>query len=170
MPQFQPFSYCPHCGTPLTIRQTAGIPRPACPNCHFIHFPDSKVAVGVLLIHNEQILLVKRGMEPELGKWSMPAGFVDAGIHPQAVAMREVAEETGLQIEITHLLDVLFNPPDGKAGADIFILYEGKLIAGIVRPGDDAQEARFFPPDQLPPLANFIAHDLLENWVERDGP
>ena len=86
MPHSQPFTYCPHCATPLTSRQIAGIPRPVCPACHFIHFPDPKVAVGVLLIHNEQILLVKRGMAPERGKWSVPAGFVDAGIHPQTVA------------------------------------------------------------------------------------
>ena len=74
---------------------------------------------------------------------------------PKLLPILEVAEETGLEIEIIQLLDLIFNPPNEQGGADIFILYEGKLIGGDLQAGDDADSAQFFSKNKLPQLALF---------------
>lgn len=54
-------------------------PRRVCPSCGFVHFTDPKVGVGVFVVHEGKILLVRRTMRPEIGKWSVPAGFWTRG-------------------------------------------------------------------------------------------
>ena len=133
-------------------REAAGRPRRACPDCGYVHFTDPKVGVGVLIIETGRVLLVQRAVEPERGKWSLPAGYLDQGEDPRATAAREALEETGLMVVIEGLLDVFYNPP-GRGGASIFILYRARCLAGEPTAGDDADDARFFPLDALPDLA-----------------
>jgi ADP-ribose pyrophosphatase YjhB (NUDIX family) len=130
----------------------AGRPRRACPDCGYVHFTDPKVGVGVLVVEDGRVLLVRRAVEPERGKWSMPAGYLDHGEDPRATAAREALEETGLTVTIEGLLDVFYNPP-GRGGASIFILYRARCLAGEPTAGDDADDARFFPLDGLPDMA-----------------
>lgn len=113
------------------------------------------MGVGVLVLHNGRLLLVRRAVNPEKGKWSIPAGFVDSGEDPQETAVREALEETNLNVVITGLEDVYFNRPvePGQPGASIFILYRADLLGGQLQAGDDADEAGFFALDNLPELA-----------------
>ena len=143
--------------------------RRVCPACDFIHFTDPKVGVGVMVIDGGKILLVKRAMNPEKGKWSIPAGFLDYGEEPQATAKREVFEETNLTVNHLKLLDVYHNPRavvDG--GASIFILYSADLIEGTLKAGDDADLAAFFAPDDLPELAFSSTQEAIHSWLN-DG-
>lgn len=127
-------------------------PRRVCPACGYVHFTDPKVGVGVLVVEGDRVLLVRRGVAPERGKWSLPAGFLDQGEDPRATAAREALEEVGLTVAVEELLDVFHNPP-GRGGASIFILYRARRLAGEPTPGDDADDARFFSLDALPELA-----------------
>ena len=143
--------------------------RRVCPACEFIHFTDPKVGVGVMVIEEGKILLVKRAMNPERGKWSIPAGFLDYGEEPQSTAKREVFEETNLKVNHLKLLDVYYNPravADG--GASIFILYSAALIKGTLKAGDDADGAAFFAPDDLPELAFTSTQEAIRNWLNDD--
>lgn len=126
--------------------------RRVCPSCNYIFFTDPKVGVGVLVEDEGRLLLVRRGMDPERGKWSLPAGYVDQGEDPKATAAREAWEETGLVVEVAEVLDVFHNPP-GAGGASIFILYRARVVGGEIIAGDDAEDARYFSPDDLPELA-----------------
>lgn len=126
--------------------------RRRCPACGFIYFTDPKVGVGVLLVEDGLVLLVRRGVEPEKGKWSIPAGYVDHGEDPRETAAREVLEETGLVVSVDRLLDVYHNPPD-QGGASIFILYAASLVGGKMQAGDDADQVGFFEASSLPELA-----------------
>ena len=146
------FAFCPRCAAPLSTREAAGRPRRACPDCGYVHFTDPKVGVGVLVVDGDGVLLVRRAVEPERGKWSLPAGYLDHGEDPRATAAREALEETGLTVAIEGLLDVFYNPP-GRGGASIFILYRARRLAGEPTAGDDADDARFFPLQALPDLA-----------------
>src|SRR5690606_5091656 len=94
------FVYCPRCAAPMVTGLIADKPRRVCPDCHYIHFTDPKVGVGVVVVIDGRLLLVRRAMNPERGKWSLPAGFVDAGEDPRSTAAREALEETGLVVEI----------------------------------------------------------------------
>lgn len=128
--------------------------RRACTACGFIHFTDPKVGVGVMVVEGGKLLLVKRIMAPEIGKWSIPAGYLDAGEDPRETAVREVFEETNLEVEIGDLVDVYFNQEVAAVGgASIFILYRAKLLGGTLQAGDDAAAAKFFGLDELPELA-----------------
>lgn len=144
--------YCPRCGTRMVTEQVIDKPRRVCPNCRYVHYTDPKVGVGVLISERGRVLLVRRGVSPEKGKWSIPAGYLDQGEEPRETAAREVLEETGLTVNIGRLLDVYHNPP-GQGGASIFILYDGEAIGGRLESGDDADEAEFFALDSLPELA-----------------
>jgi 8-oxo-dGTP diphosphatase len=138
----------------METREVSGQPRRACTSCNFVHFTDPKVGVGVLVTQAGKLLLVKRVMAPEIGKWSIPAGYLDYGDDPRQTAVREVLEETNLSVEITGLVDVYYNPDVAEqGGASIFILYNAKLLGGDLKAGDDAEAAQFFGPHELPELA-----------------
>jgi ADP-ribose pyrophosphatase YjhB (NUDIX family) len=147
------FRFCPRCGAPAGTRSVAGKSRRACAQCGYVHFIDPKVGVGVFVVTEERLLLVQRRMNPGRGQWSLPAGFVDQGEDPRAEAQRETYEETGLQVAVTDLIDVYFNPPQPDAPATIFILYQATVTGGTLRAGDDAADARYFAPHELPELA-----------------
>lgn len=161
------FKFCPRCATPLQTRPVGDRPRRACPNCGYIHFTDPKVGVGVLVVENGRILLIRRAVEPQRGKWSIPAGFLDQGEDPQETAVREAFEETGLTVTITSLVDVYFNPP-AQGGASIFILYRAQLESGTLTPGDDADAAAFFPLTNLPELAFASTRDAVKRLANSE--
>ncbi len=153
--------FCPRCGTKLVPLERAGAIRPVCPNCDWIFFPDPKVAAGVVVRQDRKILLVRRGNTPRRGFWTLPVGFVDAGEDPARAAARECLEETGLHIQITELLDV-FSGQEHPRGAHIIIVYIGEICDGILRPGDDVSDARFFSKDELPPLAFNATREIID--------
>ena len=71
-------------------------------------YPDSPVlGVGAVIFNNEKVLLVKRGKEPGYGKWSIPGGAVELGETLKESLLREVKEETGLEVEIGGMVEVL---------------------------------------------------------------
>lgn len=130
----------------------AGKPRRACGECAWTYFVEAKVGVGAMLIEHGRLLLVRRAMAPEKGKWSLPAGYLDPGESPPETAVRETREETGLAVRVTGLVDAFYNPPG--QGAAVFLLYRAER-AGGGEPvaGDDADAAGFFGRGELPPLA-----------------
>jgi 8-oxo-dGTP diphosphatase len=129
-----------------------GESRPTCPNCGWVHYEDPKVAAGVLLIRDHEVLLVRRIMEPFVGSWSIPAGFVNAFEDPQSAAARECLEETGLTVYIDSLFDVL-SGREHPRGSDILLVYMGTIRSGILSAADDADAAAWFPLAALPALA-----------------
>jgi ADP-ribose pyrophosphatase YjhB (NUDIX family) len=144
--------FCPYCGTPTVDREVFGKEHASCPSCGWIHFADPKVAAAALLIDNNRVLLTKRIYEPNKGSWTLPAGFVDAFEDPANAVVRECLEETGLDVEVVDLIDVMTGR-EHDSGADIVLVYRVKLIGGHLFAGDDADQAEFFHLDKLPLLA-----------------
>lgn len=154
--------YCPRCGSAVTQTLQFGRLRPTCPQCHWIYFADPKVAAAVLILQartqpstgqqDQQVLLVQRANEPLRGKWTLPAGFVDAGEDPAEAAVREAFEETGLVVHVTGLFDVIAGKEHPR-GAHILIVYRAEIDSGECKPGDDATGAAFFSLYDLPSLA-----------------
>jgi len=130
----------------------------ACPACGYIHFHDPKVAAVSFIEQAGKVLLVKRGIMPEMGKWALPAGYVDRGEDPQQTAVRETLEETGLAVEIIRLLDVMFTAPV------IVIIYAARVTGGDLLAGDDAEAVAWFAPDQLPELGFTSTEMIIQRW------
>jgi 8-oxo-dGTP diphosphatase len=161
-----PMNYCPVCATPLEHRLVYGKERAACPHCNFIHFCDPKVAAVALIERDGAVLLTRRALNPAKGRWTLPGGFVDCGEDPRDAAVRECREETGLQVEITGLVDLYY----GKThidGAEIVIVYDARLVGGTLVARDDADAAAFFGPDELPELGFPSTEQILAQWQSR---
>jgi len=164
-----PIRFCPQCATAVERQTLFGEERSVCPSCGWIYFADPKVAVAVLVEKNGKILLTRRINEPHQGRWTLPAGFVNAHEDPEAAAIRECREETGLTVAITALVDVI-GGREHPRGADILIAYRAKIIGGKLQPGDDADEADFFSYDALPELAFKTTHRLLDVSLGNETP
>ncbi len=164
MARHYPMSFCPVCGARLESRLANSKERPACPACHFVHYCDPKVASVALVEHDGRVLLVRRVWNPGSGRWTLPGGFVDCGEDPRLAAARECLEETGLEVEITGLVDLYYGQEHAE-GADILIVYAGRALTQALSPADDADAARFFGPDELPELAFASTHQILAQWL-----
>jgi 8-oxo-dGTP diphosphatase len=156
-------NYCPRCGAAMTRAQRFGQLRPTCPDCGYVHFFDPKVAAAAFVEDGGRILLIQRGVDPERGKWALPAGYVDAGEDPRLAAAREVAEETGLQVRVTRLVDVFHS--DRRPGASIIIVYAAQVTGGTLCPHDDAEAVAWFGPDALPDLAFESTRQIVHTWI-----
>ena len=157
---FEDVNYCLRCGKPLVQAERFGRWRPVCPACGWIYFADPKVAAAALIQQPGQIFLVRRANDPQRGKWTLPAGFVDAGEDPAVAVCRECLEETGLEVRVTSLVDVLYGQEHPR-GSHLLIVYRAEIIGGDLQPGDDVDDAAFFPLNSLPPLAFMTTRRIL---------
>jgi 8-oxo-dGTP diphosphatase len=152
--------YCPRCSAPLTWRSTGDRPRPTCPDCGFVLYINPVVGAGALVEKDGQVVLVRRGVEPKAGYWSLPAGYVEGDEMAEDAAVREMEEETGLRIDIDDLLGVYSFGKEPQTG--VLILYSAHPVGGELRAGDDAQEVRTFAPTDMPPDDQIAFHTHLQ--------
>jgi len=103
------------------------------------------VSVGAVIIDGERVLLVKRGQEPLKGRWSLPGGVVEVGETLEAALAREVSEETGLEVDVADVVDVLdriSRDADGRIEFHYVIIdYLCRCTGGSVACGTDADDA-----------------------------
>jgi ADP-ribose pyrophosphatase YjhB (NUDIX family) len=142
------YRFCPRCAGSLDSRtlKTGEPPRLVCQACGFVFFLDPKVATGAIFSLDGGILLVQRGIEPSYGKWVFPGGYVDRGESLEAAAIREVKEESGLDIRLTRLLDVYSSPGNPV----ILIAYAGEVTGGSIQVDEEGLDARAFAPAEIP--------------------
>ena len=152
--------YCPRCSAPLTWRSTGDRPRPTCPDCGFVLYINPVVGAGALVEKDGQVVLVRRGVEPKAGYWSLPAGYVEGDEMAEDAAVREMEEETGLRIELDDLLGVYSFGKEPQTG--VLILYSAHPVGGELRAGDDAEEVRTFAPTDMPPDDQIAFHTHLQ--------
>ena len=99
-----------------------------------------------------RILLGRRAGEPEAGKWDLPGGFLEEGEHPLDALLRELREETGVEIEPLELvaieLDVYGDGPEAPSTLNLY--WTARPLSGDPEPADDVSELRWFGPEELP--------------------
>jgi len=149
-------------------RMEAGRERSVCGRCGFVHYEDPKlVAVAVIPIDG-QLVLGRRAINPRIGFWSFPSGYVNRGEAVEAAAVREVWEETCLQVEVEHLLG-LYSEADNPI---VLAVYVARAVGGQLAIGDEVTQVGLFPPDGLPELAFPNDERILRDWAayERSRP
>jgi ADP-ribose pyrophosphatase YjhB (NUDIX family) len=99
-------NFCSNCGHRLVVKvpQDDFLPRHVCENCGTIHYQNPKIVVGSVPEFEGRILICKRGIEPRLGFWTIPAGFMENDETLEAGAAREAREEALIDVEIGSLL------------------------------------------------------------------
>lgn len=106
--------------------------------------PRPVAAVGVVCLRGDEVLLIRRGTPPRLGEWSLPGGRIEWGERAVDAALRELAEETGVEAELVGLLDVVDGVFPGDPGRHyVLIDYAARWISGEPSAGDDAADAAF---------------------------
>jgi len=160
--------FCHNCGNPLMDKFIVdeGRSRLFCTVCaRSIYENPVPATTAVVVNEQEEILLVKRKVEPQVGAWCLPGGFLELEETPEQGCLRELKEETGLDADINQWVGNIM----GKSSLYQSILvigYTVKNIRGQLKAGDDCLEARFFNPGQIPPIA-FRSHRLiLKNALE----
>jgi len=100
------FQFCPVCGGRLeSSKLKENEPtRLVCSDCHFIFYLDPKLVASSVVELDGRIVLLRRGIEPQKGKWVVPGGYVDRGEAVEAAALRETEEECGIRTRIKNLL------------------------------------------------------------------
>ena len=144
------WQWCPRCRAELE----RGERKVTCPACGFVGYANSQpTASAVVLDDDGRILLARRAGPPHEGKWDLPGGFLEEGEHPLAAVVRELREETGLEIEPLELaaieVDVYGEGDDAPATLNLY--WTARATGGEPSAADDVSELRWFRPDELPP-------------------
>ncbi|MDO8629175.1 MAG: NUDIX hydrolase [Phycisphaerales bacterium] len=153
--------FCSSCGGRLATAATAPPgTRPACVTCGRISYLDPKLAAAAIVDLDGKLVLVRRGIEPAIGKWSFPSGYVDRGEIVEAAVEREVSEETGLRVKANWLVGLYSQSGD----AVVLAVYDVTVVGGDLRAGPEVLEVGDFDPRHLPELA--FAHDdgIVADW------
>jgi hypothetical protein len=101
--------YCSDCGAPVGLRVPEGdlLPRFVCDSCGIVHYQNPKIVVGCVPEYEGRIVICKRAIEPRVGYWTVPAGFLENGETLQQGAAREAHEEALAKVEILSLLTIV---------------------------------------------------------------
>jgi ADP-ribose pyrophosphatase YjhB (NUDIX family) len=144
-------NYCYKCGSELGKRTDEGRQRYYCDQCSEFRYRNAVPVGGVFVVKDNEVLLIKRGGEPNKGKWSYPAGYLEFDEKPEVGAARELEEETGLKADVEDLelvATIQLEHPDkyvvGNAYATSVDSTEGEVSAGT-----DAENARFWKIEQM---------------------
>lgn len=153
------YAFCPKCGHTLQTEMIEGREQLVCSSCGFVFYQHSKLCASVMVLDWGKLMLTRRGIEPYKGYWDLPGGFLEAGEHPEAGAVREIAEETGLAIRLMELFGLYMDTYGPTDEPTLNFCYLAKIIGGDPAPASDVVELGWFELDDLPDQVAF-------NWTQ----
>lgn len=120
--------------------------RMVCRDCGFIHYENPKLVVGAVCTWRGRYLLCRRNIDPRIGFWTLPAGFMETGETTLDGALREAWEEARVRLRIDALLAV-YNIP---RISQVQIIYRAELETPDFAPGPESQDVALFDWDEIP--------------------
>lgn len=141
-------NFCSHCGHSVVWKyiELQGSNRHYCPSCNQIHYINPKIITGCLPYYEDKVLLCRRSIEPEYGKWNLPCGFLENGESIEHGARREAFEEAGIKPQIEKLLTVYNVLHCGQA----YFIFLAKLPDLNFVCGQESLEVKFFTKENIP--------------------
>jgi ADP-ribose pyrophosphatase YjhB (NUDIX family) len=167
----QSLNFCSRCGAPLRFGAVDGEHRErlTCDGCGHIAYVNPRLVVTTLPIdQNGDLVLIRRGIEPGLGSWAQPGGFleVDETVHEGAI--RETYEETGLVVEPGAIVGLYTR----LEAAVVTIAFEAPIVGGEAHRTPEALEVRPFAPEAIPwpEIAFRTTSWALRDWLALRRP
>ncbi len=160
-----PPRFCSGCGQPLAPQYVVVEQRErlVCTVCEEIHYINPKVVAGVVPTRDGRAWLLRRAIQPRLGAWTFPAGFMEMGETVEEAARRETFEELHMDVRITGLLNIYSR----REAPTVLIVY---LAEALTEPtgGSEALEFASFDPESIPwrHLAFWNTEAALRDWVQ----
>ncbi len=158
--------FCPRCAARLEWRgvEYPDVLHPACSACGFVLWQNVKPSVEALIVRGDpphaEVLLGRQSAARANGGWGMPGGFLNAGDRIEAALIRECRREMGIEIAVGDLVGafegMFYDIPI------VTLIYACTIASGEPRPADLIDDVRWFPLDDLPPLALDIERDAIE--------
>ena len=156
--------YCFQCGASLELRLVDNREREICPACGWVYYAQLKVGAAVLIEQNNKLLLLQRNYEPWKGTWMVPAGYVEADEDPRDAAIREVREETGLEVELGDLLHVYYFTDDPR-GNGVSFVYKAEKVSGAIKINGESSTVKYFYWHEIPSNLTKGGHDkIIMEW------
>ena len=160
--------YCHQCATELTHKIPEGDDklRHCCEACDSIFYQNPNNVVGTLPYYEDKVLLCKRAIEPRLGKWTLPAGFMENGESSLEGAVRETREEAGANLVVREdSLYTLFNLPKIN---QVYLFFRAELADLDFAAGAESLEVELFTEADIPwdELAFPVVVSTLKHYFE----
>ena len=159
-------NFCSACGKSVSKKIPLGdnVARFVCDSCEAIHYHNPKIVAGCIPEWGDQILLCRRAIEPKVGLWTFPAGFMEIGESTEQAAMRETKEEAQADVEITALHAVLSLPHIGQ----VYMVFRGRMLTPGYEAGAESLEVRLFPLAEIPwdHIAFPVVREALRRYVD----
>jgi ADP-ribose pyrophosphatase YjhB (NUDIX family) len=140
--------FCATCGQPVNVLTPAGdhLPRHVCTACGTIHYQNPRLVVGCVPEYQGKILLCKRAIEPRLGFWTLPAGFMENGESMQTAAARESMEEALAKVEIGSLLAIVHV----LQAQQVHVMFRARLLDPNVGAGPESLQVALYDEADIP--------------------
>jgi ADP-ribose pyrophosphatase YjhB (NUDIX family) len=161
--------HCPRCSAALD----GDAQRVECAACGFVAYANPvPTATAVLVDDGGRVLLGRRALEPDKGRWDLLGGFVDEEEHPLDALRRELREEAALDVEPGDFLGAWMDRYgyESTAASTLNLYWEARIAGGVPQPADDVAELRWFEPGQIPwdDLAFECNAKVLTAWIGRN--
>jgi ADP-ribose pyrophosphatase YjhB (NUDIX family) len=164
-------NFCSRCGASLRFGTVPGEDRErlACSACGHVAYVNPRLVVTTLPITEAgEIVLIRRGIEPGLGSWAQPGGFLEVDETVNQAAIRETWEETGLLVQPGEIVG-LYTRLEASV---VTITFEARIVGGTAAPTPEATEVVAFAPEDIPwsGIAFKTTVWALRDWLARRHP
>ncbi len=166
--------FCTQCGSGLELRVPEGDDREryVCRSCGHVHYQNPRIVAGCLPVHDGQVLLCRRAIEPRKGFWTVPAGFMENGETVEQAALRETLEEACARVELDGIYAMFSLPHISQ----VYVFFRGHLETPEFGVGDESLEVKLFTEEEIPwqelafPTINQTLRFYFEDRVTGDYP
>jgi ADP-ribose pyrophosphatase YjhB (NUDIX family) len=141
-------NFCSQCGEQVIQRIPEGDSRLryVCEHCHTIHYQNPNIVAGSLPVWDGKVLLCRRAIEPRLGFWTLPAGFMENGESVEQAARRETVEEACATLHDLHLYTLIDVPHISQ----VHVFYRAELLSPEFAAGVESLEVQLFDEADIP--------------------
>ncbi len=141
--------FCNVCGSPVEHRVPEGdnLPRHICPDCGHIQYFNPRIIAGCVPEWEDgRILMCKRNIEPRLGLWTFPAGFLELSETTAQGAAREAREEAQVEVEVGEMLAVINVPYVSQ----LYVVHHARMLSPDHAPTPESSETCLMTEDEIP--------------------